>query len=200
MRLLHDRLYGAGTGRSFVRGDYLADLPRAVRERISGEVEKRISAEYRADPLKNYATPFARSEPPFRRIKSEPLEKYTALECVPIQATKHTDRRDPIYKIAVTISLGDNLEPEDMSVLHYATSGASYNRAGQYTRSNLIHTAGKTDYYWTGTWVKDSAVTMRGHLMRSTENKWTYSEQTFRDGQQDYSMSSVCHTVDAEPE
>jgi hypothetical protein len=34
MRLLHDRLYGEGTGRIFLRGDYLADLPRAVGERI----------------------------------------------------------------------------------------------------------------------------------------------------------------------
>jgi hypothetical protein len=28
MRLLHDRLYGEGTGQIFLRGDYLADLPR----------------------------------------------------------------------------------------------------------------------------------------------------------------------------
>jgi hypothetical protein len=34
MRLLHDRLYGEGTGQVFLRGDYLADLPRAVGERI----------------------------------------------------------------------------------------------------------------------------------------------------------------------
>ena len=43
MRLLHDRLYGAGTGRRFLLGDYLADLPRAVRERISDEIEKRMA-------------------------------------------------------------------------------------------------------------------------------------------------------------
>jgi hypothetical protein len=41
MRLLHDRLYGQGTGRTFLRGDYLADLPRAVRERIRVEVARR---------------------------------------------------------------------------------------------------------------------------------------------------------------
>jgi hypothetical protein len=41
MRLLHDRLYGQGTGRTFLRGDYLADLPRAVRERIRAEVARR---------------------------------------------------------------------------------------------------------------------------------------------------------------
>src|ERR1700738_4008869 len=45
MRLLHDRLYGQGTGRIFLRGDYLADLPRAVGERIKGEVLKRIARE-----------------------------------------------------------------------------------------------------------------------------------------------------------
>lgn len=45
MRILHDRLYGAGTGRAFLLGDYLADLPRAVRERVSGEVEKRSASD-----------------------------------------------------------------------------------------------------------------------------------------------------------
>lgn len=43
MRLLHDRLYGAGTGRAFLLGDYLADLPRAVDERIRVEVENLIA-------------------------------------------------------------------------------------------------------------------------------------------------------------
>jgi Bacterial SH3 domain len=52
MRLLHDRIYGEGTGRTFLRGDYLADLPRAVRERISDEMEKRIALEaYASAPL-----------------------------------------------------------------------------------------------------------------------------------------------------
>jgi hypothetical protein len=50
MRLLHDRLYGQGTGRTFLRGDYLADLPRAVGERIKGEVLKRIAREPVATP------------------------------------------------------------------------------------------------------------------------------------------------------
>jgi hypothetical protein len=42
MRLLHDRLYGQGTGQTFLRGDYLDDLPRAVGERIKVEVLRRI--------------------------------------------------------------------------------------------------------------------------------------------------------------
>lgn len=56
MRLLHDRLYGEGTGRTFVRGAYLADLPRAVGERISDEVEERIASGGRDDALKGYAS------------------------------------------------------------------------------------------------------------------------------------------------
>ena len=43
MRMLHDRLYGAGTGRRFLLGDYRDDLPRAVRERISDEMESRMA-------------------------------------------------------------------------------------------------------------------------------------------------------------
>jgi len=204
MRLLHDRLYGEGTGRLFLRGAYLADLPRAVGERIGVEVEKRTS-ESRDAALKGYAMPYGSKElivtrstsKSFHPRKPEPVEKNTFLECVPVQATD-TDRRDPIYKISVNISFDDNWQPEDMSVSHYATSGASYSRADQYTRSDLTQTPGKTDYYWTGTWIKNSAVTMKGNLVRSTTNNWTYSEQQFKHGRQDYSMSSVCHTVEPE--
>ena len=133
----------------------------------------------------------------FHPAKPDPLEKYTALECVPVQATD-TEDRDRIYKIVVNISFNDNWQPEDMSVLHYAASGTAYNRADQYTRSDLTQIPGRIDYSWTGTWIKNSAVTMRGHLKRSTANKWTYSEQQFKYGSQDYSMSSVCHTVEPE--
>jgi hypothetical protein len=205
MRLLHDRLYGAGTGRRFLRGDYLADLPRAVHDRIRVEVAKRgldspdVRESYAMPPsskdLKVIKSPF----PGFHPRKPEPLEKYTSLECVPVQATDSDHRdRDPIYKIVVNVSFDDNWQPENLSVLHYAASGTAYDRADQYTRSDLTYTPGKIDYYWTGTWVQNSAVTMRGHLMRSTANKWTYSEDQFKYGRQDYSMSSVCHTVEPE--
>ena len=40
MRLLHDQIHGEGTGRKFLLGDYLADLPRAVSERIRNDIEK----------------------------------------------------------------------------------------------------------------------------------------------------------------
>jgi hypothetical protein len=204
MRLLHDRLYGAGTGRTFLLGDYLADLPRAVGERIGGEVAKRIASESGDEALKGYAMRngsedpgIVRPRPSFRPAAPEPLEKYTSLECVPVQASDK-DRRDPIYKITVNISFGDDGNPEEMSVSHYATSGVSYNRAEQYVRSDLTHTPDKTDYYWTGTWTKNSAVTMRGNLRRSTTNKWTYSEQQFKYGRLEFAMLSVCHLVESE--
>ena len=40
----HDRLYGSGTGKTFVEGPYAADLPRAVKARI-GPVLGRVAAE-----------------------------------------------------------------------------------------------------------------------------------------------------------
>jgi hypothetical protein len=204
MRLLHDRLYGAGTGRVFLLGDYLADLPRAVGERIGGEIAKRIASESGDDALKGYAMhkgsedpSTVRPGPSFRPAAPEPLERYTSLECVPVQATDR-DRRDPIYKITVNISFDENGNPEEMSVSHYATSGVSYNRAEQYTRSDLTQTPGKTDYYWTGTWTKNLAVTMKGNLRRSTTNKWSYSEQQFKYGRLEFAMFSVCHLVASE--
>ena len=44
MRLLHDGLYGEGTGLTFLRGDYLDDLPHGVRERISAELDMVINS------------------------------------------------------------------------------------------------------------------------------------------------------------
>jgi hypothetical protein len=49
------RLYGVGTGQIFLLGDYLADLPRAVGERIGGEVAKRLASESGDNALKGYA-------------------------------------------------------------------------------------------------------------------------------------------------
>jgi hypothetical protein len=56
MRLLHDRLYGEGTGRHFLLGEYLADLPRAVRERIRVEVARRFAS--RPDVGGSYGTAY----------------------------------------------------------------------------------------------------------------------------------------------
>jgi hypothetical protein len=57
MRLLHDQIHGRGTGGRFLRGDYLADLPRAVRERIGVEIARRIIAA-RPDVGGSYGTAY----------------------------------------------------------------------------------------------------------------------------------------------
>lgn len=67
-----------------------------------------LAKERRDDPLKSYATPFARSGSAFRPKKPQPLEQYTVLECVPVQATD-TEDRDRIYKIVVNISFNDHI-------------------------------------------------------------------------------------------
>jgi hypothetical protein len=61
MRLLHDRLYGPGKGQRFLLGDYLADLPRAVGERIGAEVARR-EADQNRDKTSAYAQVPARPE------------------------------------------------------------------------------------------------------------------------------------------
>jgi hypothetical protein len=57
MRLLHYQIHGLGTGGRFLRGDYLADLPRAVRERIGVEIARRIIAA-RPDVGGSYGTAY----------------------------------------------------------------------------------------------------------------------------------------------
>lgn len=41
MRLLHDQIYGKGSGRLFLQGRFLADLPRAVGEQMGIELANR---------------------------------------------------------------------------------------------------------------------------------------------------------------
>ena len=74
MRLLHDKLHGAGTGRGFVLGDYLTDLPRAVGERIRFEVARRIAEEksVRRDP----------PSPPVRPDQGGPVQPSSGNEWV----------------------------------------------------------------------------------------------------------------------
>jgi hypothetical protein len=143
------------------------------------------------------ATPlYAQSS--FQPAKPQPLEKNTLVECAPVQVREMKSDRDPVYKISVRILFDDDLNPTDLTIIHTTISGASYNRADQYTRSNLTQTPGRTDYYWTGTWIKNPAVTMTGNLMSSTTGNWTYSEQQFKYGRPQLKMLSVCHLVEPE--
>ena len=120
------------------------------------------------------ATTTVYAQSSFQAPRPEPLESYYPLECVLVKETS-VDRHDPIYKISVRLTLDDDRNVEDLIVIHHARSGATYNRADQYIDSKLSQTPGKTEWYWTGAWKKRPSVLLRGTLLRTTTNKWTYS-------------------------
>ncbi len=141
----------------------------------------------------SWTPPQTRSETSsFHATTPQPLEKVTNLECVIERATS-VETRDPIYKISVKLTLDDNLNVEDLSVIHHARSGASYNRADQYTGAQLSQVPGHIDYTWTGTLAKSPSKSMKGRLVRTTDMRWAYLEQLSDGGRSDYSMESVCH-------
>ena len=114
----------------------------------------------------------------FHAPRPEPIHNFTKLECIPFKETS-VDKRDPTYKIVVTLVINDDGRIEDLTVSHHARSGAKFNRADQYIDSNLSQVPGRTQFYWTGTWARRPSFTMKGELTRSANNKWTYSEQQF---------------------
>jgi hypothetical protein len=128
----------------------------------------------------------------FHAIKPEPLQKITNLECV-VERETYVDTRDPIYKIAVKLTLDDNLNVQDLKVVHHARSGAQYNRANQYPEAQLSQVPGLTDYNWTGTFAKNPSKVMKGHLLRTPDMRWRYLEQIFKNRRLDYQMESLCH-------
>jgi len=62
MRVLHDQIYGKGSGRRFLEGAYLAELPRAVGDRIRLELANRAveSPEISGSFGRAYPGPYAR--------------------------------------------------------------------------------------------------------------------------------------------
>jgi hypothetical protein len=125
-----------------------------------------------------------------------PLEKSTSLECMPVETTD-TDRRDPIDKIFVKLVVNDARSPIDLGVVHHAISGASYNRADQYTRSDFRQIPGRAEYYWAGVWNKNPTVTMKGSLAQTAPGRWTYVEEQSRSGIARFWMKSDCRVVSA---
>jgi hypothetical protein len=132
----------------------------------------------------------------FRASQPLQLGQTNVFECAIVRATD-TDRHDPIYKITVTLNFTDDEKLDSLTVIHTATSGATYSRSDQYERASLWQTEGRHEYYWKGTWNKNSAVTMVGELTYTKEDKWFYSEQQFKYGQQEYYMMSGCHQIQA---
>ena len=91
MRLLHEQLYGRGTGQAFLFGPYLDDLPRAVRERIHADVQNRIVLE-------------AESEDSFGKAKPNTHVPSGQLSQPPIVAK--TDPTDHVKSSETLTSLG----------------------------------------------------------------------------------------------
>jgi len=69
MRLLHDQLYGPGTGHEFLMGDYLADLPRAVGERIKDQVGGGYAQSPQVPPEPAPASPSTTPNPPILSVE-----------------------------------------------------------------------------------------------------------------------------------
>jgi hypothetical protein len=121
------------------------------------------------------------------------VEHDIVLECVPTHAS--AEDHDRIYKISVAMAENDLGLPTDLVVVHYATSGATYNRADQYGQSELNKVPGQPIYYWTGVLNKSRLVTMKGTLSFLQKGHPTYSEEGFGSGRRSYWMMSTCHAV-----
>ena len=91
MRLLHDRIYGQGTGRTFLRGDYLDDLPRAVGERIKVEVLRRIVQKSNEIRGSNAMVP-REGAPPL-----QPISRGTELRVVQVGVRVYSSQRTRHY-------------------------------------------------------------------------------------------------------
>ena len=68
-----------------------------------------------------YSSPL-RAETSFHATKPRPLNKVTILECV-LERETSKDTRDPIYKITVKLTLDDDLNVQDLLVVHHSESG-----------------------------------------------------------------------------
>jgi uncharacterized protein len=130
----------------------------------------------------------------FHATRPEPLAKVTNLECV-VERETSVDTRDPISKIAVRLTLDDDMNVQDLTVVHHARSGAEYSRANQYVGAQLGQVPGHTEYSWTGALIRNPSKIMKGRLLRTTDKRWAYIEQLLVNGRQDYAMESVCHNV-----
>ncbi len=122
---------------------------------------------------------------------------FVSLDCIPVRSSERVDR-DPVYKITVSLSLDDHWSPTNLTVIHHTISGATYNRADQYTRSDLRQVPRTTAYYWTGFLIRDPSLMMKGVLALSVDNKWTYGEELFKYGRRDFWMISLCHVEQPE--
>jgi hypothetical protein len=135
------------------------------------------------------ATASSVAQTSFQPARPVQPEGVVTLECIPVQANGQD--RDRIYKLLVTLQL-QNGTPTNLTVIHVATSGVTYNRADQYPISDLRQVQGATIYYWVGVFIKNPSITMKGTLAL-TGGRWTYGEEQFQNGRKGYWNFNVCN-------
>jgi len=139
----------------------------------------------------------AQFRPGAREAKDQPLPAKVFLECGIVQTTGNYKKdEDPIYKITIDLRLDDSSNPTGLTVTHVSASGKSHIRDEQYSDSTLTNTPGKTEYFWSGKMANNKSYTMKGTLVGTVDNKWSYTEQQFRNGKQSFALRSACHEPD----
>src|ERR1700674_5081621 len=70
------------------------------------------------------------------------FQRANSFECAIVRATD-TDYRDPVCKITVTLDFTESSKLDSLTVIHPATSGATYSRSDQYKKAARWQTQGK---------------------------------------------------------
>jgi hypothetical protein len=90
----------------------------------------------------------------------------TDLECVPIGASE-IDRRVPVYKIDVSITLDErDYHLKELYVAHHTIHGNTYVRSDQYDNSHIWKTPDRQEWYWNG---QRGWGTMKGEVWHSAD-------------------------------
>lgn len=115
------------------------------------------------------------------------------LDSVDLTCLPPLDRRDPnpVIRIHVTAQFDEDMNVTKLDVVHLLFNGAEHNRSDQYTNDFLGRKPGYLDWSWKGTWVKNSSVTMIGHLYFNNLG-WFYEETQFENYRQSFDIISPC--------
>jgi hypothetical protein len=114
----HDRLYGPGTGRSFVEGPYASDLPRALKARIGAKVDQAAESMNveEAPASAPVTTPEALPQPP--DSSPDPAAPVSAASADGAHAV---DREDGSAGISLSADIASYLDRYRMAALNAAS-------------------------------------------------------------------------------
>jgi hypothetical protein len=105
------------------------------------------------------------------------------LTCVP--PLDHSER-DPIVRIHVLVTF----KPLDMKVVHESYAGRRYDRAAQYTDTEVKNSAAATS--WHGTLRSDLRREIIGAVIVNDNDEGFYVETYYRDGREIGSVVAPC--------